>query len=205
MNTNTSVRTAVHVAGGRLLAPLHAIHNIPSFLQSWQCEELMRQVAAGSETSTSRMENGLTDSRRTSSTLHLSREATPEWLWERLEEVLPNASRAFFEPVQLTRYEIGQRYMSHLDVLTHPDEQGQRVATVLVYLNTVDVGGETVFHHAGCRVAPRSGDAVIFFPADHRGSPHKDMLHEALPPLSGPKFVLQAWMRQFPCPALHSL
>lgn len=51
------------------------------------------------------------------------------------------------------KYVDGQKYEPHTDYFhdtynSRPDNGGQRVATVLIYLATPEEGGETVFPHA---------------------------------------------------------
>jgi prolyl 4-hydroxylase len=51
----------------------------------------------------------------------------------------------------------GQKYEPHTDYFhdsynSRPDNGGQRVATVLIYLATPEEGGETVFPHADKKV-----------------------------------------------------
>ena len=51
------------------------------------------------------------------------------------------------EEPQVVRYELGQQFTWHYDAVppTMKGNAGQRVATILVYLNNVDNGGCTVF------------------------------------------------------------
>jgi prolyl 4-hydroxylase len=109
------------------------------------------------------------------------------------------------ETVQLTRYELGQFYKWHHDSLSedHPDllKSGQRIATVLVYLNTVSDGsGCTHFFTPKLKVAPESGAAVVFFPSDcETGARDDRTLHEAQPVSeTAVKYVLQIWVKQRP-------
>ena len=53
--------------------------------------------------------------------------------------------------MQIQRYERGQKYEPHFDYFNIKINQvleGHRYATVLMYLSTVDKGGETVFPNA---------------------------------------------------------
>lgn len=53
--------------------------------------------------------------------------------------------------MQILRYEHGQKYEPHFDYFHDKVNQargGHRYATVLMYLSTVDKGGETVFPNA---------------------------------------------------------
>ena len=55
------------------------------------------------------------------------------------------------ENIQILRYEQGQKYEPHFDYFHDKVNQargGHRYATVLMYLSTVDKGGETVFPNA---------------------------------------------------------
>ncbi|CAI5967289.1 unnamed protein product [Closterium sp. NIES-64] len=55
------------------------------------------------------------------------------------------------EAIQILKYEIGQKYEAHFDYFfdsVNTQMGGHRVATVLMYLTTVEAGGETVFPNA---------------------------------------------------------
>jgi len=58
------------------------------------------------------------------------------------------------------KYKLGQEYQAHFDYFFHDEgtaNGGNRMATVLLYLNTPDEGGETVFPIATPpKVPPRS-------------------------------------------------
>jgi prolyl 4-hydroxylase len=68
------------------------------------------------------------------------------------------------------------------------------VGTLVMYLNTPQQGGATVFPDAGLEVAPVRGSAV-FFSYDR---PHAitKTLHGGAPVLAGEKWVATKWMRQ---------
>ena len=62
-----------------------------------------------------------------------------------------------------------------------------RVAVFTLYLNTVELGGETEFLHQGVRVEAVEGRLSIFpaaFTHAHRGNP----------PLSGDKYIITGWI-----------
>lgn len=74
---------------------------------------------------------------------------------------------------------------------------GQRVVTVLVYLNDVPYGGATHFPVVNLHVQPRQGMALVFFPATVDGLLDRNALHAALPAAEHcPKYVSQVWIRQ---------
>jgi hypothetical protein len=66
----------------------------------------------------------------------------------------------------------------------------RRLVTML-YLNTVDEGGETEFLYLHRRIQARKGRLLVFpagFTHTHRGNP----------PLSNDKYILTSWLEEFP-------
>jgi prolyl 4-hydroxylase len=101
---------------------------------------------------------------------------------------LVGVSEECLELTQVLRYEGGQFYKSHLDAFdtwdhANMDRGGQRIATMLTWLNDVPqgLGGDTSFPLAGIKIAPRKGDSVLFYNvekdlqldmfAEHGGNP----------------------------------
>lgn len=110
---------------------------------------------------------------------------------------LPAPGALCFEQLQVARYEPGQHFLAHEDAFS-PDTARrngfQRRATLLVYLNDVAEGGETVFHHLGpLKVAPRRGSALLFFPAFADGTPDARTLHTAADAVDV-KWIAQQWV-----------
>jgi hypothetical protein len=80
--------------------------------------------------------------------------------------------------------EAPHRFHKHVDAWDIPS--ATRVISIIVYLNDVAEGGETVFS-CGLTAKPEKGIGIMF--------PSAALFeHEALPPLSGPKYVLVAWV-----------
>lgn len=73
---------------------------------------------------------------------------------------------------------------------------GQRVSTLVVYLNDVDAGGEITFPEIGFAVSPRKGNAVYFEYCDGAGQLDGRTLHVGCPMQAGEKWVVTKWMRQ---------
>ena len=71
---------------------------------------------------------------------------------------------------------------------------GQRVATVVMYLNEPDGGGATVFPDAGFECLPVRGNAVFFNYG--RAHPSSRSLHAGAPVLSGEKWIATKWLRE---------
>ena len=77
---------------------------------------------------------------------------------------------------------------------------GQRICTVLMYLNEVAEGGSTFFRRINFEVRPKRGAAVLFFPGFMNGELDTDALHAGMPAVDV-KWVSQIWIRQLadPC------
>src|SRR5579864_1534221 len=109
-----------------------------------------------------------------------------------------------FEPTMVLHYTPGQQFAPHFDFVeaTAPHlvrdiaENGQRVATFLLYLNDDFEGGETDFPALGWRYKGRKGDALLFWNVGATGLPDPATLHAGLQPVRGEKWVLSQWMRR---------
>ena len=111
-----------------------------------------------------------------------------------------------FEPTKILHYAPGQHYASHVDFL-EPDDpvmaekiaiEGQRIATLLVYLNDDYEGGETEFPRVGIKHRGGAGDALYFANVDGAGAPDRMTLHAGCAPTVGEKLVLSQWVRNRP-------
>ncbi|WP_454724445.1 MULTISPECIES: 2OG-Fe(II) oxygenase [Cupriavidus] len=108
------------------------------------------------------------------------------------------------EGLQVLRYGVGAQSSPHYDFLmpTNAANQaslarsGQRVSTLVVYLNDVEAGGETAFPEIGFAVSPRKGNAAYFEYCDAAGQLDGRTLHTGSPVRAGEKWVVTKWMRQ---------
>lgn len=105
------------------------------------------------------------------------------------------------EGLQLLRYGPGAEYRLHHDYFD-PDRPGahvalsrggQRVASIVMYLNTPARGGATTFPDARFEVAAVKGNAVFF--AYDRPHPMTGTLHGGAPVIEGEKWVATKWLR----------
>jgi prolyl 4-hydroxylase len=106
------------------------------------------------------------------------------------------------EGLQVLHYRPGAEYKPHHDYFDPAQpgmaavlqRGGQRVATLVMYLNTPQQGGGTVFPDVSLEVAPIKGNAV-FFSYDR---PHAltRTLHGGAPVVAGDKWVATKWLRE---------
>lgn len=110
------------------------------------------------------------------------------------------------EGLQILNYKPGGEYQPHFDYFNpqRPGEArqlrvgGQRVATLVIYLNSPPAGGATAFPRLGLEVAPVKGNAVLFSYKLPDGSLDDRTLHAGLPVESGEKWIATKWLREHP-------
>jgi prolyl 4-hydroxylase len=108
------------------------------------------------------------------------------------------------EDLHILRYGAGGEYRPHYDFF--PEEQagsrhhmargGQRVATIILYLNEVEQGGDTTFPDAGLVVHPRRGCALYFEYGNPLGQNDPKTLHAGTPVERGEKWIATKWIRR---------
>jgi hypothetical protein len=98
------------------------------------------------------------------------------------------------EPMQISRYEVGEEYKPHYDHFEEDNRSsGQRVATFLIYLNTPEDGGETTFPDAKIDVQAVMGNAILFrYP---KANSSELTLHGGTPVKAGVKWIAVKWLR----------
>jgi prolyl 4-hydroxylase len=110
------------------------------------------------------------------------------------------------EGLRGVKYEPGQGYRIHHDAFSAGNEawdefggaRGNRVETVMIYLNTLTGGGATVFPELGVRIEPRGGMMVAWHNLKADRSIDMDVLHAAEPHRAAEKFIVTQWFRELP-------
>ena len=109
------------------------------------------------------------------------------------------------EDLQVVKYRPGTFYRAHHDACCEDngactefeDKGGQRVGTLLVYLNDEFTDGETHFPEYGdLKLKADPGSGIFFKPLGNDGKCHPKALHAGLPVSSGVKYVCNAWVRE---------
>ena len=140
-------------------------------------------------------------------------------------------SSGVIPPPPVLRYRVGEHYGPHWDAFegdAAASADGERVATVVLYLNTPEEGGETAFtstkppadwherHGGGPGASPWSacgksgyamraveGDALLFYSLTPSGKKDELSMHAGCPPVRGEKWVATKWIHTKPvCPPL---
>ena len=176
------------------------------FMSDDECTQLMALAAprlARSETVDNTTGGSEVNAARTSEGMFFERGEHPlvQTIEQRIATLL-NWPLAHGEGLQILRYRPGAEYRPHHDYFdpAHPgtarilQRGGQRVGTLVMYLNTPQAGGATTFPEAGLEVSPVRGNA-LFFSYD-RPHPSTRTLHGGAPVLAGEKWVATKWMRE---------
>jgi prolyl 4-hydroxylase len=197
-------------AGGRtvkvgLSIESPTIRLLEGLLDEAECDALIEQARP-------RLQRALTVGEDGKSQLHEGR--TSEGMFFRLGETplverieqriadLLDMPTIHGEGLQVLHYLPGQEYQPHVDWFA-PEQPGyarvtaqggQRVASVVMYLNTPEEGGGTGFPALGLEVTALRGTATYF--AYEEGDQRS--LHAGLPVRRGEKWIATKWLRERP-------
>ncbi|MDG2075209.1 MAG: 2OG-Fe(II) oxygenase [Arenicellales bacterium] len=180
------------------------IFRIDGFLEAKECDAL---IALGSgrtvrsPTLDDKAVAGGISEARTSTTCFLRQDEAP-WLIEKAAN-LTNKPPTHMETPQVCHYEPGAYYHAHHDGVDMTGavgklwaaNGGQRLVTLLIYINDVARGGKTLFNELNLYSKPQKGTALLFFPAFGNGEMDRRVLHEA-DTVIDEKWVIQIWIRQ---------
>jgi len=117
-------------------------------------------------------------------------------------ELLSGISQENQEPLQILHYTRGGKYDIHYDAFSDGSPQlrngGNRLLTVLLYLNDVEYGGWTQFPHIMANIVPNAGSGILFRNTDTQSRQLRESLHAGLPVTHGEKWIASIWIRENP-------
>ena len=196
------------------------IYLVPNFLSAAQCAAIVQSAfgslppAEAEDYHSAAAATAVTADHRPRTSCSV--DTCDEWCGkiQRQVQLLTQQSPLQMERPTVTRYCAGQQYVAHHDAfppgdeLAGPECGGNRICTVLVYLNEVPHGGCTRFHHArfrgktqgadGLSVKPQAGSAVVFFPSDAETGLYDPTAMHSAEMAVDEKWVAQTWVRQGP-------
>ncbi|MDP9605096.1 UNVERIFIED_ORG: prolyl 4-hydroxylase [Variovorax paradoxus] len=204
----TAIRTSDRLVRVAARATQPALAVLNDVFSAQECEELIalaRPRLAPSTTVDPLTGRDLAGDRRSSQGMFFRLRENPfiARLDQRVSELM-NLPVENGEGLQVLHYPAGAQSMPHFDFLVPSNESnkaslarsGQRVSTLVCYLNEVEEGGETVFPETGWSVSPQPGSAVYFEYCNSLGQVDHASLHAGAPVLRGEKWVATKWMRQ---------
>jgi prolyl 4-hydroxylase len=207
----TNIRARISIAQrlksptgrGHILSTNPIVHAVSEFASAAECEWLI--AAAAPRLSRAGVYNNPTglDPGRTNQFAAFNF-ANSDIIVEMIRSRIANHLRApltWLEMSQVLHYDVGQEFVLHCDFLDpHAMREeiarnGQRAATVLIYLNEDFEGGETSFPRLQLNYRGRVGDALAFGSLDAAGQPSLQSQHAGCPPTKGEKWVFSQWVR----------
>jgi len=142
------------------------------------------------------------ESSRTSCALALNEEEDVDLVRGLVNDVSCITKHRFWEAPVISRYDPGAVFKRHGDASPMKGKEwqgqgGQRVVTCICYLNEPEGGGgETYFDKLDIAVNPKTGSALVFFPADSlTWESDARTTHESLPRLQDAKWIVQLFGR----------
>jgi prolyl 4-hydroxylase len=193
---------------------------IDNFLTEQECLDVKRVVLSDTGKEIRNNENAVRVQSKTLSQYALSKRTSTSWfcyyksvptVLSKFQQVLGISDLSQCEEPQIVQYQSGQEFSWHYDEIPIPllSNGGQRLATILIYLNTVPLenGGSTTFRDLSngeidaatpLSIQPKLGSAVIFFPSNIHGRPDERTLHRSTPIVgdSVSKWILQIWIHE---------
>ena len=151
---------------------------------------------------------------------HESRTSENCWIEHDANEIVHEVSKRFSilvqmpirnaEQYQLVYYKEGAQYKPHFDSFDYETQDGkknwepggQRMVTVIAYLNNVEKGGGTGFPELDITITPKKGDVVVFHntllgsPSSTHPKIHPKSLHGGMPVIKGEKWMVNLWFRE---------
>ena len=151
---------------------------------------------------------------------HESRTSENCWIEHNANDIVHEVSKRFSilvqmpirnaEQYQLVYYKEGAQYKPHFDSFDYETEDGkknwepggQRMITVIAYLNDVEEGGGTGFPELDLTIQPKKVDAVVFHNTllNDASATHPKInprsLHGGMPVIKGEKWMVNLWFRE---------
>jgi prolyl 4-hydroxylase len=179
-----------------------------SYLSDAECDHIIRFGASSLQRSTvvdHQSNRGMVDPVRTSEGMFFPYHHQDSILTalEKKISLTTGIPKENGENIQLLHYPTGAEYKPHHDYFD-PDTLagkeylktgGQRYATFIMYLNTPEGGGETVFPLLNLKIKAKKGDALLFYNCDFQGNVDRMTLHGGAPVTLGEKWIATRWLR----------
>ena len=111
------------------------------------------------------------------------------------------------EKMQVVKYEPNGFYIDHFDASCDDRKEcvefekngGQRILTMIIYLNDDFTGGTTRFKNLQTEFQPVKNNGLLFYSLQKDGDKcHPLSLHSGMPVKTGEKYIANIWLRERP-------
>lgn len=179
------------------------------FLSVEECDyliEISKPHMARSQVLNNQGGEGVIDERRLSEGYFIPVNLEDEMLSaieERIDE-LTGYPQINGENLHVLHYGVGGEFKPHFDFFNEDTVGGQeavacggqRVITLVMYLNDPKEGGETVFPEVDITIKPKKGNALLFHNLEPGGAVDLLSYHGGSPVKAGEKWIATKWIRQ---------
>jgi prolyl 4-hydroxylase len=109
------------------------------------------------------------------------------------------------EKMQVVKYDPNGYYKEHYDAscddlkecVNFEKNGGQRLVTMIIYLNDDFTGGTTKFPNLKQEFVPKTGNGLLFYSLQNDGDKcHPLSLHAGMPVKTGHKYIANVWLRE---------
>ena len=176
-----------------LVLKTHWLYVLDNVLTDEECDELIKE----SETS---MEKSGTVGEKIDGYKH-NKELNSIKEMNLITQTLTETKLNQHEDVCIVRYEQGQEYKAHHDYFCKKtmseewERGGDRIFSLLFFLNDDIEGGGTIFTNFNLEIRPKKG-RLILWRNYLNGEQNKDSKHAGMPVVSGVKYVAVKWIRE---------
>ncbi len=211
--TSSTISTVYGDIEMQTLSAKPRIYRLPNFLSNEECDHLIelakdRLTPSMVVNNDDQNGNAISSPVRTSNGYFLQEKDRDNKV-SKIEELIAAVTGMPIEngeSLHVLQYPLKGEYRPHHDYFdanspggaASLSRGGQRVATVIMYLNTPPQGGETSFPNTktSIKVTATKGDAVFFYNVLPSGQEDPLTLHAGNPVLEGEKWIATKWIRE---------
>ena len=176
------------------------VYEIDNILSSSECDKLIKYSKNKNFSDSSifnNRHNVVDNSRKSKTTWFRLNENEIETKCSQMAKQLTNTNDYNLEPMQIVYYTIGGYFNPHHDATKNTNVKTivtSREYTLLIYLNDVEKGGETVFPYLNLEIKPKKGKGILFRTLDDNDEIIPESLHGGKPVIKGEKWICNKWI-----------
>jgi prolyl 4-hydroxylase len=176
------------------------LYEIDNILSSTECDLLIKYSKNKQLEDSSVFNNNhnvINNNRRSKTTWFKLNENKIESKCSKIAKQLTNKNDYNLEDLQLVYYQAGGYFKPHYDVTKNTNVNTvvtSREYTLLIYLNDVVEGGETVFPYLNLEIKPKKGKGILFRTLDDNDRVIPESFHGGKPVIEGEKWICNKWI-----------
>lgn len=176
------------------------IYEIDNILSSTECDKLIKYSKSKKlqeSTVFDSNSNIINNNRKSKTTWFKLYENEIETKCSNIAKKLTKKNDCNLEQLQLVYYDTGGYFKPHHDTTKDTNIDTivtSREYTLLIYLNDIEEGGETVFPYLNLEIKPKKGKGILFRTLDDNDEIIEESLHGGKPVIKGEKWICNKWI-----------